>query len=65
MGLAAGSDGSYPYTTYEGSDFSRNIAIPDIDFGTFHLYTTDCKAPLICYFSLLALVAAPYHSASI
>ncbi|KAL2789414.1 mannan endo-1,4-beta-mannosidase F [Aspergillus keveii] len=41
MGLAAGSDGSYPYTTYEGSDFSRNIAIPDIDFGTFHLYTMD------------------------
>ncbi|KAL6230950.1 mannan endo-1,4-beta-mannosidase F [Aspergillus navahoensis] len=41
MGLTTGSDGSYPYTTYEGSDFSRNIAIPDIDFGTFHLYTTD------------------------
>ncbi|KAL4992988.1 glycoside hydrolase superfamily [Aspergillus recurvatus] len=41
MGLTTRSDGSYPYTTYEGSDFSRNIAIPDIDFGTFHLYTTD------------------------
>jgi mannan endo-1,4-beta-mannosidase len=40
MGLEGGSD--YPYTTTEGTDFALNLAIPDIDFGTLHLYTTDC-----------------------
>ncbi|KAL2821839.1 glycoside hydrolase superfamily [Aspergillus cavernicola] len=39
MGLDGGSD--YPYTSYEGNDFALNLAIPDIDFGTFHLYTAD------------------------
>ncbi|KAL2794005.1 glycoside hydrolase superfamily [Aspergillus keveii] len=39
MGLEGGSD--YPYTTTEGTDFALNLAIPDIDFGTLHLYTTD------------------------
>ncbi|KAF9887693.1 hypothetical protein FE257_009646 [Aspergillus nanangensis] len=41
MGLTVGSDDSYPYSTDEGSDFAKNLDIPDIDFGTFHLYTTD------------------------
>ncbi|RMJ23423.1 hypothetical protein PHISP_05703 [Aspergillus sp. HF37] len=40
MGLTVGSDGSYPYTYYEGYDFEKNIAIPDIDFGVFHMYTS-------------------------
>ncbi|CBF84170.1 hypothetical protein AN2709.2 [Aspergillus nidulans FGSC A4] len=39
MGLDGGSE--YPYTTTEGNDFALNLAIPDIDFGTLHLYTTD------------------------
>ncbi|KAJ0426774.1 glycoside hydrolase superfamily [Aspergillus carlsbadensis] len=39
MGLKGGSD--YPYTNSEGNDFALNLAIPDIDFGTLHLYTTD------------------------
>jgi mannan endo-1,4-beta-mannosidase len=42
MGLTAGSDGSYPYTYYEGYDFEKNIGIPDIDFGVFHMYTSQC-----------------------
>ncbi|KAF7116944.1 hypothetical protein CNMCM5793_005574 [Aspergillus hiratsukae] len=38
FGLDLLSDGSYPYTYVEGSNFTRNLAIPTIDFGTFHLY---------------------------
>ncbi|KAJ5159080.1 Glycoside hydrolase superfamily [Penicillium coprophilum] len=41
MGLTTGSDNSYPYTTYEGNDFAKHISIPEIDFGTFHLYVSD------------------------
>jgi hypothetical protein len=40
MGLPG--DSNYPYSYYEGNDFALNLAIPDIDFGTLHLYTTDC-----------------------
>lgn len=43
MGVTVDSDGSYPYSTYEGSDFAKNLAAPDIDFGVFHLYTEDCE----------------------
>jgi mannan endo-1,4-beta-mannosidase len=46
MGLTVGSDGSYPYTNTEGNDFAKNLAAPDIDFGTFHLYVADCKTIL-------------------
>ncbi|KAF4254167.1 hypothetical protein KXX13_003283 [Aspergillus fumigatus] len=38
FGLDLLSDGSYPFTYVEGSNFTRNLAIPTIDFGTFHLY---------------------------
>ncbi|RDW69956.1 glycoside hydrolase family 5 protein [Coleophoma crateriformis] len=38
FGLDTGSDGSYPYTTGPGLNFTANLAIPDIDFGTYHLY---------------------------
>lgn len=38
FGLAAMSDGSYPFQYSEGMDFEANIKIPDLDFGTFHLY---------------------------
>ena len=31
-------DGSYPYGTSEGVAFARNLDIPDLDFGTFHMY---------------------------
>ena len=31
-------DGSYPYTTSEGVDFAANLKIPDLDYGTIHLY---------------------------
>ncbi|OQE14050.1 hypothetical protein PENFLA_c041G10472 [Penicillium flavigenum] len=39
MGLEGSTD--YPYTNVEGTDFALNLAIPDVDFGTLHLYTTD------------------------
>ncbi|KAJ5733978.1 hypothetical protein N7493_002764 [Penicillium malachiteum] len=38
FGLDTGSDGSYPYTTGEGLNFTLNLGIDTIDFGTFHLY---------------------------
>lgn len=38
FGLTTGSDGSYPYTTGPGLNFTTNLAIPTIDFGTYHLY---------------------------
>ncbi|KAJ5200159.1 Glycoside hydrolase superfamily [Penicillium cf. griseofulvum] len=41
MGLTVGSDDSYPYSNTEGNDFAKNLAAPDIDFGTFHLYVAD------------------------
>lgn len=37
MGLAGG-DGSYPYTYVEGVDFAANLALPNVSFGTMHLY---------------------------
>jgi mannan endo-1,4-beta-mannosidase len=40
FGLALNSDGSYPYTVGPGTNFTTNLAIPTIDFGTFHLYPT-------------------------
>lgn len=43
MGLNTGSDGSYPFTYAEGNDFEKNINIPDIDFGTLHLYPSQCE----------------------
>ena len=33
-----GGDGSYPYGTSDGVSFAANIGIPDLDFGTFHMY---------------------------
>ncbi|KUJ19886.1 glycoside hydrolase family 5 protein [Mollisia scopiformis] len=38
FGLTTGSDGSYPYTTGPGLNFTTNLAISTIDFGTYHLY---------------------------
>ncbi|KAJ5371102.1 uncharacterized protein N7496_007194 [Penicillium cataractarum] len=38
MGLTTQSDGTYPFTYYEGVDFEKNLDIPTIDFGTLHLY---------------------------
>jgi mannan endo-1,4-beta-mannosidase len=38
FGLTTGSDGSYPYTTGPGLNFTNNLAISTIDFGTYHLY---------------------------
>ena len=31
-------DGSYAYSGYEGVDFIKNLGIPTVDYGTFHLY---------------------------
>lgn len=31
-------DGSYAYSGYEGVDFVKNLGIPTLDYGTFHLY---------------------------
>lgn len=36
--MNGGGDGSYPYTIGEGIDFQANLKIPNLDFGTFHLY---------------------------
>jgi mannan endo-1,4-beta-mannosidase len=38
---------SYPNTFNEGTDFADLIALPDIDFGTFHLYPDHCKSKII------------------
>lgn len=38
FGLDGGSDTSYPYQTGEGMNFTANLQVPDIDFGTYHLY---------------------------
>jgi mannan endo-1,4-beta-mannosidase len=39
FGLNTDSDGSYPFsTTAGGYNWTQNLAIPDIDFGTYHLY---------------------------
>jgi len=31
-------DGTYPYQTSEGVSFVDNLAVPDLDFGTYHMY---------------------------
>jgi len=38
FGLNGGSDTSYPFTNGPGLNFTNNLQIPDIDFGTMHLY---------------------------
>src|SRR5271170_2167202 len=39
FGLNTLSDGSYPFTTGAGGyNWTQNLMIPDIDFGTYHLY---------------------------
>jgi len=38
FGLNGGSDTSYPFTDGPGTDFTALLSIPDIDFGTYHLY---------------------------
>jgi mannan endo-1,4-beta-mannosidase len=38
FGVDGGTDTSYPFTLGEGLNFTTNLAIPTIDFGTFHLY---------------------------
>lgn len=40
MGLPGNT--TYPYTTEEGVDFSMNLGIDTLDFGTFHLYPEGC-----------------------
>lgn len=43
MGLATDSDGSYPFGYSEGNDFEATLAISTVDFGTIHLYPSQCK----------------------
>jgi mannan endo-1,4-beta-mannosidase len=43
FGLNVDSDGSYPFQYGEGLNFTMNLAIPTIDFGTLHLYPSSCK----------------------
>ena len=38
FGINGGTDTSYPFTTGPGTNFTTNLAISTIDFGTFHLY---------------------------
>lgn len=44
MGLAG--DGSYPYQYSEGVDFVKNLGISTLDFGTLHLYPSQC---MLCH----------------
>jgi mannan endo-1,4-beta-mannosidase len=37
-GFGLAGDGSYPYQFSEGIDWAANLALPNISFGTFHLY---------------------------
>ncbi|KZM18674.1 Mannan endo-1,4-beta-mannosidase [Ascochyta rabiei] len=37
-GFGLTGDGSYPYQFGEGLDFAANLALPNVSFGTFHLY---------------------------
>ena len=32
------ADGSYAYSGYEGVDFVKNLGIPTLDYGVFHVY---------------------------
>ena len=41
--MNGGGDGSYPYTPGEGVDFVANLKIPNLDYGTFHLYPGSCE----------------------
>ncbi|CRG88507.1 putative mannan endo-1,4-beta-mannosidase A [Talaromyces islandicus] len=41
FGLDINSDGSYPYGYSEGSNFTLNLGVDTIDFGTFHLYPSN------------------------
>lgn len=43
FGINVGSDGSYPYSYGEGSNFTMNLGIKTLDFGTFHLYPSSCQ----------------------
>jgi mannan endo-1,4-beta-mannosidase len=45
-GFGIPGDTSYPYGYSEGVDFEKNIVIPEIDFGTFHLYPDACMSPI-------------------
>jgi mannan endo-1,4-beta-mannosidase len=38
FGLTGGAANDYPYSSGPGESFSNNLALPDIDFGTYHLY---------------------------
>lgn len=37
-GFGLSGDGSYPYQFGEGLDFAANLALPNVSFGTLHLY---------------------------
>ncbi|KAF2629544.1 glycoside hydrolase family 5 protein [Macroventuria anomochaeta] len=37
-GFGLTGDGSYPYQFSEGLDFAANLALPNVSFGTIHLY---------------------------
>jgi mannan endo-1,4-beta-mannosidase len=37
-GFGLAGDGSYPYQFSEGMDWAATLALPNISFGTFHLY---------------------------
>ncbi|PBP20493.1 hypothetical protein BUE80_DR008619 [Diplocarpon rosae] len=38
FGLDGGNDTTYPYSSGEGLNFTANLAISTIDFGTYHTY---------------------------
>jgi mannan endo-1,4-beta-mannosidase len=44
-GMGLRGDTTYPYEKSEGVDFEKNLALPDLDFGTFHLYPDSCTFP--------------------
>ena len=42
-GFGLPDDSSYQYTFGEGVNFVDNLKIPDLDFGTLHLYPESCN----------------------
>lgn len=43
FGLAGAS--TYPYQFGEGTDFAKNLGVPNLDFGTFHAYPGSWGVP--------------------
>jgi len=57
-GFGLPDEKSYPYSFGEGVDFVKNLAIPDLDFGTLHLYPESCSYRHSCIVQLTSNVVS-------